>query len=158
MTIEGRRAGDAITSSAGELVRLWRASRTQARPDVFPGLMDGLVDDLFVRLGEALAEGRDPALVWPRLAGLVRVDPHARERSRAELDAEWDVAEGVIGAACDALDAGDEVREWVARALVLARAGARTLDQGGGPRGVVVGWLLSGLAGATRPPRVAARP
>lgn len=152
MTLAGRRAGDAIAASAGELVRLWRAARAQARPKVFPGLLDGLVEDLFARLGEALAQGQDPALLWPGLAGLVRLDPHAPERSRAELEAEWDVAHGVLRAACDALDAEDDVREWIARAVVLARSAARTLERGR-PPGVVIAWALSGLAGVRRPAR-----
>jgi hypothetical protein len=158
VTLEGRRAGDAIAASAGELVRLWRATRSQARPRVFPGLLDGLVEDLFVCLGEALARGQDPALLWPGLAGVVRIDPHDRERVRKELDAEWDVADGVLRAACDALDAGDDVREWITRAVVLARAGTRTLDEGGGPPGIVIAWALSGLAGVRRPARDADPP
>jgi len=150
VTLEGRRAGDAIAASAGELVRLWRANRAQARPDVWPGLLDGLAEDFLVRAGDALAEGRDPALVWPSTAGLVRMDPRALDRTRAEIDAEWDLVSGVLSAACDALEAGEAAREWLARAIVIARTGARTLDEGGGPRGIVVAWSLAGLAGARR--------
>ncbi|HEY6099715.1 MAG TPA: hypothetical protein VIW03_09815, partial [Anaeromyxobacter sp.] len=157
VTPADRRAGDAIATSAGELARLWRTTRAQARPDVWPGLMDGLVDELFARTGEALAAGRDPALLWPALVGVVRVDPRDAERSRAELDEEWDLAEGVLTAACDALGSGEAVREWIARAIVLARAGARTLDAGGGPRGIVVVRWLSGLASARRRERDAGR-
>ena len=146
-----RRAGEGIAASAGELARLWRATRAQARPDVWPGLMDGLVDELFLRTGEALAAGGDPARVFPSLAGLVRIDPRERDRSRAELDAEWDVAERVLEAACDALAAGEEVRLWLSKAVVVGRAYTRRLDRGGGPRGIVVAWLLSGLAAARRP-------
>ncbi len=150
MTLEGRRAGDAIATSAGELVRLWRATRAQARPDVWPGLLDGVMEDFFVRTGEALAEGSDPALVWPSVTGLVRIDPGARDRSRAEIDAECDVAASVLSAACEALDAAEAAGEWLSRAVATARAGARTLDAGGAPRGIVVAWSLSGLAGARR--------
>ena len=157
MRPEHRRAGDAIAESAGELARLWRTTRAQARPDVWPGLMDGLADELFVRVGEALAAGLDPALLWPGLGGVVRIDPGDRKRSRAELDAEWDVFESVLGAACDALGCGETVGEWLSRALVIARAGARTLDAGGGPPGIVVAWWLSGLASARRE-HVAGRP
>lgn len=158
MTLDDRRVGDAIAGSAGELVRLWRATRAQSRPDVWPGLLDGLVDDFFVRTGEALARGRDPALVWPSTAGLVRIDPHGRERCRAEIDAEWDVVASVLSAACEALDAGEAAGEWLARAIVIARAGSRTLDRGGGPRGIVVAWVLSGLAAPRRAARDAGRP
>ncbi len=150
MTLEGGRVGDAIATSAGELVRLWRATRAQARPDVWPGLIDGLVEDFLVRAGEALAQGRDPALVWPSVTGLVRIDPRARDRSRDEIDVEWDVVASVLSAACEALDAGEAAGDWLSRAIVIARAGARTLDAGGGPGGIAVAWSLSGLAGARR--------
>lgn len=158
MTLDDRRVGDAIASSAGELVRLWRATRSQSRRGVWPGLLDGLVDDIFVRTGEALAAGRDPALVWPSLVGLVRIDPHARERSRVEIDAEWDVIASVLSAACEAMDAGEGAGEWLARAVVFARTGSRALDQGGGPPGVVVAWVLSGLQPARRAVRESGQP
>ncbi len=158
MTAGARRAGEAIAASAGELARLWRTTRAQARPDVWPALLDGLVDDLFARLGELLAEGRDPALAWPGLTGIVRLDPRALDRARAELDAEWDVVESVLAAAREALGVDEGVSEWLSRALVIARAGARTLDAGGGPRGVVVAWWLPGPGGARRPARAAGRP
>ncbi len=87
MTLEARRAGDAIARSAGDLARVWRAARLQARPDVFPGLLDAVVQDFFARAGELLAAGRDPALVWPSTVGLARLDPRARDRGREEIDA-----------------------------------------------------------------------
>jgi hypothetical protein len=158
VTAEGRRAGEAIASSAPELARLWRNTRAQSSPDVWPGLLDGIADEAFLRLGEALAQGQDPALVWPSLAGIVRLDPRDLDRSLAEIDSEWNAFEGVLSAACDALAAGEDVREWIARALVMARAGSRTLDQGGGPRGIVLVRSLSGLAAARRPPPDGGRP
>lgn len=157
MTLSARRAGDAIARAAVQLLQVWRASRAEARPDVFPGLLDGLLEDFFARAGEALAEGRDPALVWPAAAGLVRLDAHDLARSHAELDAEWDLAEEVLRSACEALDAGDGAAEWLARAIVIARSGARTLDRGGGPPGVALAWSLSGLAGARQPSRADGR-
>lgn len=150
MTAGIRPCGIALAESAGELARLWRTTRAQARPGVWPGLLDGLVDDLFTQLGEGLAEGRDPALVWPGLTGIVRLDPREPERSRGELDAEWELVESVLEAACDALGSGDEVSEWLRRALVIARAGTRALDRGGGPPGVAVIWSLSGPHAPTR--------
>jgi hypothetical protein len=158
VSAEGRRAGEAIASSAPELARLWRNTRAQASPEVWPGLLDGIADDWFLRLGEMLAQGRDPALVWPALVGIVRLDPRDLDRSLVEIDAEWNAVEGVLVAACDALSADDGVRVWIARALVIARAGSRTLDQGGGPRGIVVVWWLSGLDAPRRPARDAGRP
>ena len=150
MTAARRRAGQAIAAAAGELTRLWRATRAQARRGLWSGLIDGIAEDFFARLGASLADGRDPALVWPEVTGLVRLDPRDLDRSRDELDAEWDAVQTVLSAACDALACDADLREWIARALVLARAGARTLDQGGGPAGVAVVWSLAGLGVVTR--------
>jgi hypothetical protein len=150
VTPDGRRAGDAIAASAAELARLWRNTRAQSSPDVWPGLLDGIAEEWFLRLGEALGQGRDPALVWPSVVGVVRFDARDRDRSRDEIDREWNTVEAVLASACDALGSGEDVREWIARALVIARAGSRTVDQGGGPAGVVVVWWLSGVASPRR--------
>jgi hypothetical protein len=155
LRLEARRAGEAIAASAGELARLWRATHAQRGSAYWPGILDGLVDELFLRLGEGLAAARDPALVWPELGGVVRLDARAREASRAELDAEWDDLEGVLAGAREALAAPEAVAEWLARAAVLARAGSRALAAGGGPAGVLVVWWLS--PPATRRPRAASR-
>jgi hypothetical protein len=126
-----------------------------ARPERFPGLLDGLIEPFFTLAGEALAEGRDPALVWPGVVGVVRLDAREPRRTRADLDAEWDLAEEVLQAACGALAAGDAAREWVSRAIVIARTGARSLTRAG-PRGI----LTVRLHGATgvRPRRRARGP
>jgi hypothetical protein len=149
VTPEARRAGEAIAASAGELTRVWRSARLQARPGAFPGLLDGVMEGFFTRAGEALAADRDPALLWPSTTGIVRLDPVALDRSREEIEAEWDLAVAVLASACEALGAGEAAAEWLERAIVLARAGSRTLDARGGPRTIVVVWALSGL-GARR--------
>ena len=158
MTGGARRAGEVIANSAGELTRLWRSTRAHASPDVFPGLLDGLVGNVFLRLGEVLAEEGDPALVWQGLVGTVRVDPLDPDRSRVEIDAEWDAVEAVLAKACDALASGEQVREWLARALAVARAGARALVGGGGPPGILVVRWIAGLAFARPPARIEGRP
>lgn len=155
MSVELRRAGEAIAASAGELARLWRATHAQRGSGFWPGVLDGVADELFLRLGEDLAVGRDPALVWPGLTGVLRLDARARGASRAELEAEWDDVEGVLAGARDALAAPDEVTEWLARAVVLARAGSRALATDGGRAGVLVVWWLS--PPATRRPRASSR-
>jgi hypothetical protein len=137
MTLDARRAGDALAASAADLARTWRSARMAARVERFPGLLDGLVEPFFALAGDALAEGRDPALVWPATVGVVRLDARDPRRTRADVDAEWDLAEGVLHAACRALDAGDAAREWVSRAVVIARTGTRSLTRGG-PRGILV--------------------
>ncbi len=143
MTLDAHGAGDAIAASAAELARLWRSARASVRPAPFPGYLDGLVEPFFVLVGEGLAEGHDPALLWPAAVGVVRIDGRDARRTRAELDAEWDLAEQVLNAACRTLDASDAAREWISRAVVIARSGSRTLSAGGGPRGIVTVRMLS---------------
>jgi len=148
VTLSDRRVGDALAASAPDLARVWRAGRAAARPQAFPGLLDGLIESFFGLAGEALADGRDPALVWPSTSGVVRVPRDAR-RARAELEAEWDLVEEVLVASLRALEARDEATLWVKRAVVIARAGARALGAPGGPAGVLAVRLLSD-PGATR--------
>lgn len=149
MTLETRRAGDALSASAVDLARVWRAGRAAARPGAFPGLLDGAIESFLARAGELLADGRDPALVWPATEGLVRLPRDAR-CAREELDAEWDLVEEVLGAALRALDADEAAVEWVKRAVVIARAGSRTLGRAGGPPGVLGVALLSDPAATRR--------
>jgi hypothetical protein len=145
-----RRSGDAIAATALDLARVWRGARAATRRDWFPGVLDGAIEGFFALAGAYLAEGRDAEEVWPATAGVVRVDAHDKRRSRAELDAEWDLAEQVLQAACQALSAGDEVTDWMARAIALARGGRRKLLAGEGPAGIVV---VRTFSGATPPAR-----
>ena len=133
MTLDRRRAGDALAASSEDLARVWRAGRASARPAAFPGLLDGVVDSYLLQAGDALANGRDPALVWPATEGMVRLAVRDPLRTTQELDAEWDLVEEVLVAALRALDADEDAVEWARRAVVLARAGARTLRRGGPP-------------------------
>ena len=148
MTLDAHRAGEALSASAGELARIWRSARAGARPDLFPGYLDGLIEPFVALAGEGLAAGRDPALLWPAAEGVVRVDGRDERRTLRELDAEWDLAEEVLHAACQTLDAGGAAREWISRAIVIARTGSRTLTDGSGPSGVLTVRMLS--RGATR--------
>lgn len=150
VTLDGRRAGPALARAAPDLARVWRAGRASARPDVFPGFLDGLVESFLAVVGEALADGRDPAHVWPETTGVVRIDARDPRRTREELDAEWDLLEEVLAASLRALGAADAVLEWIARAVVIARSGARTLERGGGPRGILTARLFSGAAATRR--------
>jgi hypothetical protein len=149
MTLDARRAGDALAASALDLARVWRAGRAAARPDTFPGLLDGVVESFLQVTGELLAEGRDPALAWSAAAGVVRIPRDAR-RARDELDAEWDLVEEVLTAALQALQADDAAVEWVKRAVVIARSGTRALGRAGGPPGVLAVSLLSAAAATRR--------
>jgi hypothetical protein len=151
VSLDARRSGDAIAESSGDLARLWRSAIAHSRPQVWPGLLDGIAEDMFLRAGESLAAGRDPALLWPEILGVIRLDARDADRSRAELESEWDVFASVLASACDALSSGDEVREWLARAVAAARAGARTLEQDRGRRGLLVVWWLPAIPPARRP-------
>ena len=146
--MDAHRAGDALAASALDLARVWRAGRAAARPEAFPGLLDGLVESFLQVAGELLAEGRDPALVWPASAGVVRI-PRDAQRAHEELDAEWDLVEEVLAAALQALQAGEAAVEWMRRAVVIGRAGTRHLGPRSGPPGVLALSVLSD-AGATR--------
>ena len=148
MTLDARRAGDAIAVSSQDLARVWRAGRASARPAAFPGLLDGVIDSFLLQAGDALANERDPALVWPATDGVVRLDVRDPERTAAELDAEWDLVEEVLHAALRALDAGEDAVQWAARAVVLARAATRALRSGG--RSGVVPVLLHSDPAAMR--------
>ncbi|BDG02786.1 hypothetical protein [Anaeromyxobacter oryzae] len=136
MSLDGRRAGEALATAASELTRIWRAARAEASPDVFPGLSDGLVERFVAGLGEALVLGRPAEDVWARAEGVVRLDPAASGLAEDELRAEWRLVGEVIAAACDALEAGPEVTDVAARAVELARGGLESI-RGGGPPAIV---------------------
>ncbi len=146
MTLGARRVGDAIASGAADLMGIWRATRREARPEAFPGVLDGILEDFLTRAGEALASGKDPALVWPETTGVIRVDPKAPFRSVDEVEAEWDLVAQVLAASCEALEAEREAAEWLSRAILFARAGARSVHERAAPRGILIVWALSGLS------------
>jgi hypothetical protein len=146
VSLDVRRTGEALAAAGLDLARVWRSARASERPDVFPGLLDGLIEPFLARAAEALAEGRHPALLWPSLAGAVRVQASDPRRSREELDAEWELVERVLHAACQALDADDEAREWVRRAIAICRAGARRLPEREGAPGILCVRTFSELA------------
>ncbi len=151
MTLGSRRVGDAIAAGAADLVGIWRASRREARPQIFPGVLDGILMDFFSRAGEALASGKDPALVWPETTGVIRVDPAAPFRSVDEVEAEWDLVAQVLVASCEALGAEREAAEWLSRVILFARAGARSVHERAAPRGILIVWALSGLSTRVAP-------
>ncbi len=151
MTLDARRVGDAIAAGAADLAGIWRGARREARPEVFPGVIDGILEDFLSRAGEALAAGRDPALVWPETTGVVRVNPKEPFRSVDEIEAEWDLVAEVLAASCEALQADQAASEWLSRAILFARAGARTVHERAAPRGILIVWALSGLSTRSAP-------
>jgi hypothetical protein len=148
--LDPRRVGEALSGAAPDLARAWRAARASSRRGFFPGLLDGLVEPLFAAIGEGLAQGGHAALVWPQVAGVVRLHAPDPDATEAELDAEWALAEQVLLTACEALGAGEAPREWVTRAIGLGRTGTRALFRGGGPEGILVLWVHSAAAATPR--------
>ncbi len=112
MSLDAQRTGEVIQAAEGELIRIWRSARSQARRGVFPGLLDGIMGDFLHRAGIALAEGRDPESVSEEIEGAVRIDPMQRGGSAMEIETEWMVAAEVLRSVCEALDA-DPSQAWV---------------------------------------------
>lgn len=151
MTLDARGTGTALAAAADELVRIWRAARGAARPGVFPGLADGVMDAFALQAAASLAAGEPPLGAWSRTVGLVRLDPRDVAASVREIEAEWDLLGEVLRAACEALDAEPAAFEWLERALAAARAGAPALtDRAARPAGVAIAWAFSGLTAAQR--------
>jgi hypothetical protein len=150
VSLDARRTGDALASAASELARVWRAARASERTEAFPGLLDGLVEPFLALAAEALAAGRHPALLWPAAEGTVRAIAGDARRTREEVEAEWGLLDEVLRAACRSLDADEEAREWLGRALALARAGARRLPDREGAPGILTVRVFSDPAATRR--------
>lgn len=150
MSLDPVHAGEALQATAGELHRIWRAARAQVRPQVFPGLADDATGRLLDRAAEALLEGAEDARApYRHLGAIVRLDPRHPDSSEAEIETEWRLLAEVLRATCEALDAGDATRDFLARAVEAAREGASELVRGNGPPGILRVQQLSGFA----PPR-----
>lgn len=146
MSLDLARTGEALLATSSELHRIWRSARAQIRPNVFPGLLDEAVGAFLERAGRWLEAGAgDPAEPYRRIAGVVRVDALDRRWSASEIDTEWRLAGEVLKATCDALDAGKDARDLLARAIDVAREGADDLARGRGPEGIMVLGQLSGF-------------
>ncbi|HYG69610.1 MAG TPA: hypothetical protein VD838_18185, partial [Anaeromyxobacteraceae bacterium] len=133
------------------LVRIWRSARGAARPGVFPGLLDGVVEPFLRSAGNALAAGEPPLGPWPRTVGLVRLDPRDVDASVREIEAEWDLLVEVLRASCEALDGEPSAFDWLEKAVATARAGAPALrDRAARPVGIAIAWVWSGVAPSRR--------
>jgi hypothetical protein len=138
------RVGAFLAQQSEELTRIWRLARYDARRNVFPGLLDGLVQAFFVRAGAELAAGAPPDAVWRGLTGLVRWPPAL---SPAEHTEEWAILLEVLRAACESVNAAPDAAAWLAQAAAAADAGTAALSAGQGavPEGVVVAVVFSTL-------------
>lgn len=143
MTLDLRRSGEALRAAAGDLVRVWRATRYTSGAPVFPGLLDGIMEEFLERVAEALLMGKRPEDVWPSTRGIVRVV--SRKRSLSLLADEWRLAGDVLQSACDALEVAPEAAEAVRRAMASAVSGIDSLATGHGPEGVLTIRQLDGF-------------
>ncbi len=154
MSLSPDKVGLFLRSQAEELERIWRDARAASRPDVFPGLIDGLVAPFFLRAGELLGSGAAPEEVWQGLVGIVRWAP-ALEPD--ELKEEWALLVEVLVAACESVNASRDAADWLARAASSAAAGTAALVRrhGKAPEGVVTAVVFSSVSprqpGAERP-------
>ncbi|GEJ56692.1 hypothetical protein [Anaeromyxobacter diazotrophicus] len=133
-----------LAQQGEELVRIWRLARATARPEVFPGLLDGVVAEFFARAGELLARGAPAAEVWRGLGGVVRWPTTV---DAAELDAEWVLVEQVLAATCESVNAAPEVSGWLLDAVGGCRLGLRELwKPGAAPEAIVTALVFSSVA------------
>lgn len=145
MSLAADKVGLFLRSQAEELERIWRGARIAARPDVFPGLIDGVVAPFFLLAGELIARAAAPEEVWRGLVGVVRYAPALPED---ELAQEWSLLREVLAAACESVGAGRDAADWLARAANAAEAGAAALarKEGAAPDGIVAAFVFSSLA------------
>jgi hypothetical protein len=138
------RVGAFLAEQAEELTRTWRLARADARRDVFPGLLDDLVEPFLVRAGAQLTAGAPPDAVWRGLAGLVRWPPAL---SPAEHTEEWALLLEVLRASCESVNAAPEAAAWLAQAAAAAETATAGLAAGRGPvpEGVLVAVVFSTL-------------
>jgi hypothetical protein len=150
VTLGVRRSGEALRAAAGDLARVWRASR-HASATVFPGLLDGVMEEFLERVAEALLLEQPPEDAWPSTRGVVRLVPG--QESAATLAEEWRLAADVLLSACDALEVSPEAAEAVRRAVETAGAGIEQLLAGSGPEGVLIVRQLAGFRRRGEPAR-----
>jgi hypothetical protein len=138
------KVGHFLRQQSEELTRIWRLARTTARPTVFPGLLDGVVQPFFERAGELLLAGAPPEDVWQELSGVIRWAPAI---GPGELTQEWAVLVEVLAAACESVNAEPTVAEWLARAAAAAEAGTTKLvgNRGAPPPGIVPAVVFSSV-------------
>jgi hypothetical protein len=140
--------GRALRRSAAELTRVWRLARAQARRDVFPGMLDGLLPGFLDEAGRLMAAEGAPEDAWAAAGGVLRLGPGD---SSGELTVEWALAMEVLAAACESFHASPAAAEWLARAVAAAERGtsaaAAAAEPDALPPGVlIVRWVRVGAS------------
>ncbi len=128
-----------------ELTRIWRMARASARPEIFPGLLDGIVPSFLDRCADHLARGGPPEDVCAALTGVVRWPPAL---AAAETKTEWTILGEVVAIACEALECDPAVVRWLRDAASACRdcVGAIAHGRGRRPPGVVTAIVYSSVA------------
>lgn len=143
MTLGARRTGETLRAAAGDLARVWRASRLSAGTGVFPGALDGVIEEFLERVSEALFVEGAPQDPWAATSGVVRLLPGARALD--VLAAEWRLARAVLSSACDALGVDPAIAARVVAMADAAAGRAAALGAGRGPAGVLLVRQLGGF-------------
>lgn len=143
MTLDTRRAGEALRAAAGDLARAWRVSRHSAAMGVFPGALDGVIEEFLERVSEALFVHAAPQDPWAATSGVVRLLPGPR--GLEVVAGEWRLARAVLASACDALGVEAGVEARVLGMVDQAASRAEALVRGGGPAAILLVRQLGGF-------------
>ena len=143
MTLGPKRSGEVLRAASGDLLRVWRATRYTSGAPIFPGLLDGVMEEFLWRVAEALLHQEPPAGAWPSTRGVVRLVPG--QVAAATLADEWRLAGDVLTAACEALGVSSEAAGLVRSAVESAAGAIEPLLGGKGPAGVLVLRQLGGF-------------
>lgn len=141
--LDARRSGEALRAAAGDLARVWRASRLAADMGVFPGALDGVIEEFLERVSEALFVDGAPQDPWAAISGVVRLPPGPR--ALEIVNGEWRLTRTVLASACDALGVEPEVSARVLAMVDRAAGTAPQLATGRGPAGIVAVRFLGGF-------------
>jgi hypothetical protein len=142
MTLGVKRSGEALRAAAGDLAHVWRAARFASGAPVFPGLLDGVMQEFLERVAEGLLLGLPPGEAWPSTRGVVRLPA---SNGAAVLAEEWRTARDVLLSACEALEVSGEAAEAVQKEIDAAARAIEPLLSGHGPAGVLVLRQLAGF-------------
>jgi hypothetical protein len=118
VSLDHRRAGEALRAAASDLVRVWRSARLAVGEGMFPGTLDGVMEEFLERVAEALLAGTAPEDVWSGTGGVVRLPPGTHGAALAEAD--WRLAAGVLQSAGQALEVAADVALRAQRAVDAA--------------------------------------
>jgi hypothetical protein len=143
VTLDGQRTGEALRAAAGDLARVWRASRHVAGMGTFPGALDGVIEEFLERASESLFLAGAPQDPWAATRGTVRILPG--HRAREVIAGEWRLVRAVMASACDALGAEPEAALRVLKLVDDAAAAAPALVAGDGPAGILLVRQLGGF-------------